>query len=97
VNINDPCESAVFSMDEIEMLAELEHKRWHAERSLAGWTFGEADDKKIRTTPFLVDWKDLDESIKDYDRGAVRNIPVILGLIEMKVVRRHGNKLNPGN
>jgi hypothetical protein len=70
-----------FPEDEVENLAILEHKRWCAERSLAGWTFGKDDDPKTRKNQNLVDWKDLPESIKEYDRSSVRNIPYVLMLV----------------
>jgi len=39
VSKDDPRPSSVFSEEEIEKLSELEHRRWNAERSLAGWSF----------------------------------------------------------
>jgi hypothetical protein len=72
------------------MLAEMEQRRWHAERSLTGWTHDEHDDKIARSTHYLIDWNDprLPESIKDYDRDSVKYIPTVFGLIERKVVGR---------
>ena len=88
VSTDDPRPAATFSEEEIEKLSELEHHRWNAERSLAGWTFGKPKNNKTRKTPYLTDWNKLSEDIKDYDRDAVRNIPDVLGLVGLKVVRR---------
>jgi len=90
VDIKDRREPAIFSKEEIEMLAELEHERWQAERSLAGWSYGASDNKKTRTTPFLLEWtnENLSDSVKDYDRGSVINIPIVLNLVGLKVVRK---------
>jgi len=91
VCIEDPGECTVFTKEEIELLAELEHRRWCAERSLAGWTKGPIRDKVARITPFLIDWNDpeLDESVKDYDRDSVISIPSILKLAGEKAIRRN--------
>jgi len=88
VNSDDPRPSAIFSIEEIERLSELEHQRWNAERSLAGWTFDEQKNDKTRKTPYLTDWDKLNEDIKEYDRDAVRNIPSVLELIGMKAIRQ---------
>lgn len=88
VSKDDPRSSATFSEEEIEKLSELEHRRWNAERSLSGWTFGKQKNDKTRKTPYLIDWKDLSEDIKDYDRNTVKNIPNVLGLVGLKVVRK---------
>ncbi len=88
VGKNDPRPSATFSEEEIEKLSELEHRRWNAERSLAGWTFDKQKNSKTRKTPYLTDWNNLTEDIKDYDREAVKNIPNVLDLVGMKAVRR---------
>ncbi|MCK4677384.1 MAG: hypothetical protein KAT48_04570 [Bacteroidales bacterium] len=50
-------------------------------------TFSKENDK-TRKTPYLTDWNKLPESIKNYDREAVKNIPNILSLVELKVVRK---------
>lgn len=79
-----------FTAREIELLAEMEHARWNAERFLAGWHYGTPSNKPLRVNENLLPWADLHDSIRKYDREAVANIPVILGLVEppMKVVRR---------
>lgn len=63
-----------FTEEEIETLATMEHNRWNAERWLAGWRKG-PKDKARRITPYLVEWEELSEDIKNYDRDSVRNIP----------------------
>ncbi len=68
-----------FRADEIEILARMEHRRWVAERFLAGWRPGPKDNAN-KITPYLVDYDLLDDTIKDYDRDTVRNLP---RLIEM--------------
>ncbi len=76
-----------FSEEEINLLGELEHERWTAERRAAGWTPGPRD-AHARTTPYLVPWDDLEESVRELDRQFVRSLPDILadaGLILRRV------------
>jgi len=67
-----------FTPAEVEVLARVEHARWNAERLLSGWTLGDRADKQRRISPYLVDWDDLADDIREYDRGAIRAIPRIL-------------------
>lgn len=66
-----------FTDDEIDVLGRLEHKRWTEERLAAGWTPGPRDTA-AKTTPYLVPWETLDESVREVDRGFVRALPDVL-------------------
>jgi hypothetical protein len=67
-------------------MAEIEHGRWNVERLLSYWSLGERNiDKK--TSPYLVSWSDLPESIRKYDRQAVVEIPNLL--------KRYGYEIVP--
>jgi hypothetical protein len=88
---NDPRPEAVFREEELDILSKLEHQRWSADRSLAGWIYGKAKSASKRKTPYLTKWKKLTEEIKDYDREVVKSIPVVLGTLDLKMVRRESN------
>ena len=88
VSNDDPRPSAKFTKEEIELLSKLEHSRWYAERSLAGWTFDNQSNDQTRKTPYLVEWSKLPNNIQDYDKETIIDIPAVLGLIGMKVVRQ---------
>ena len=72
--------------DEIELLARLEHLRWCDERRSAGWRPGQRDPAS-RTTPFLVPWEELDDSARELDRAAVRDLPRFLADLGYAVLR----------
>lgn len=74
--------------DELEVLARMEHARWNADRFLAGWTAGEKNNAELKT-PYLVDWEQLSEEIKDYDRDPVRNLPELARELGMKIVEKN--------
>jgi hypothetical protein len=66
-----------FSVEELDMLSEMEHERFNAERLQRQWRMGPRNSKQ-RTTPFLVPWRDLTQEWKDVDRVMVECVPRIL-------------------
>jgi hypothetical protein len=81
-----------FTAQEVEMLAELEHRRWNAERWLSGWTYGDPTDKVRRIHKCLVPWQQLPDEIQEYDRETIRKMPAWLAKVSpaMKLVRGGG-------
>jgi voltage-gated potassium channel Kch len=76
-----------FTDDEVEVMAQLEHDRWVAERRRGGWRSGPRDSS-ARTTPWLVAWEDLPEDIRDYDRMFVRHLPDLLARVGLQAGHR---------
>ncbi len=73
---------------EIELLARVEHDRWAAERLADGWVPGPVRDPEAKTTPYLVDYDDLTEEVKDYDRQPMRELVDRLAAAGFALVRR---------
>jgi len=69
--------------DIVETLAIIEHEEWVEERLTSGWIYGKEKDSEKKVSPYLIPFDELTEEIKDYDRDAIRNIPVLLELIGM--------------
>lgn len=67
-----------FNNDQVELLAEMEHDRWNAERLQNQWGKGEERDVHKRKSPFLIPWGDLETQWQDIDRAMVRCYPKIL-------------------
>ena len=94
-----PCDSSddgghvEFTKDEIELLAKMEHRRWMAERFLAGWRQGPKDFDE-RSSPYLVSWEKLETGypkIQEIDRNFVRGLPNLVQAGGMKIYRKaHG-------
>lgn len=76
-----------FAPHEVEHLARLEHDRWWKEREADGWTFAPEKDVTEKKSPYLVEWEELSEEIREYDRIAVRGIPAFLARAGFRVVR----------
>lgn len=81
-----PRDRFAFTSDELELLARDEHRRWCDERTADGWTQGERDPLTKRT-PYLVGWEALPESVREYDREAVRAIPALLAAAGFRAAR----------
>ncbi|MCI0601534.1 NAD-binding protein [bacterium] len=76
-----------FTTEELERLATMEHDRWNREKLEQGWKYGSVKNAETKETPYLVDYNQLTEEIKDYDRNAVRQIPQLLARIGFQIYR----------
>ena len=72
---------------EIETLARMEHNRWQANRSLAGYRPGPRDDRRL-FHPDLRPYEDLEEDVKDKDRLFIRALPDLAERLGRIIVRR---------
>jgi hypothetical protein len=82
----DPA-SFEFSSDEVERLARMEHQRWVTERRLEGWRVGPRRDDAEKTSPYLVDWQDLPEDVREVDRSFIRSLPRALAEVGLRIRR----------
>jgi hypothetical protein len=76
-----------FTSEEIDTMARLEHDRWVAERSAAGWHPGPERNLERRETADLVPWEQLTEDVRTLDRNTVRAIPAFLARAGLRPVR----------
>ena len=76
-----------FAPLEVERLAQVEHRRWAADRHLNGWTYAPVRDNALRHHPQLIPYADLSEPMKDLDRFVVRLVPTLLARSGLAVVR----------
>ena len=73
---------------EVECLAVLEHRRWIAERTKAGWTYGDKRDVNAKTSPYLVPWEELPDRAREWNRSAIRNIPALLSSETLAIAKK---------
>lgn len=66
---------------EIELLAQMEHARWCAERWLAGWEPAPTTDRPNRKSADLVLWDRLSDESKTKDIDSVKLIPQIITVL----------------
>ncbi len=67
-----------FSESEVLRLAEIEKKRWVAERAAIGWTFGEVRSDLAKIHPGLKSWQSSSTSERAQDMASVQKLPGIL-------------------
>lgn len=82
----DP-ELLAFSPEEVEGMAQLEHKRFVDERLREGWRYGAQKDEARKISPGLIPYDELSEVEKDKDRNTVRGIPEFLAKAGYQVYR----------
>jgi hypothetical protein len=83
----EPSTSFVLSDEQVEILAEMEHKRLVKERSEEGWTYSALRDTERKVSPLLIPWSQLPGEVKDRDRNAVRRIPELLKMSGFEVYK----------
>jgi voltage-gated potassium channel Kch len=71
-------ESSLDKGNQIELLAQMEHARWAAEKRLLGYQYGDPRDDAAKKHPSLDLWTKLSHDVQDYDRDQVRGIPAAL-------------------
>jgi len=77
-----------FTPEEVELMAEIEHKRWREERERAGWKHKKGPKNiKKKTSPYLVPWNELPEEIKKINRNTVRAFPSFLAKTDFQIYR----------
>jgi len=88
-NVDDIEPEVVFPPDDLimELLAQLEHRRWMADKYLAGYSYGKVRDEDRMLHPDLIPWEQLSEADKEKDRDNIRQIPRLLKLQGQKVCR----------
>ena len=65
----------------VEQLARNVHDNWAIGRIKEGWTYGTQRDDKNKKHPCLVDYDDLPDTEKEYDRStAVETLKLIIKL-----------------
>jgi hypothetical protein len=77
-----------FTAEEIDIMAAMEHRRWLNERRNEGWTYAPGPKNLSRkTSPVLLEWEELPEDIKQYNRDTVRSLPVFLARAGFQIFR----------
>ncbi|HEY2765989.1 MAG TPA: NAD-binding protein [Pseudonocardiaceae bacterium] len=81
----DGAEPFEFRSGEVDMLAELEHERWVAERRAAGFEYGPV--RVGNRHPDLLDWADLPQAARDKDVDVVEHLPAVLEQAGFQILR----------
>lgn len=61
----------------VEKLAKMEHRRWFAEKRLAGWKYSPGRNNEKKLHPNLVTFDELPKHIKEQNYDIIKSIPTI--------------------
>ena len=77
-----------FEVHELERLAKMEHERWRAERTRAGWSHAPGPrDNEQKTNPLLVPWEHLEHGAQESNREPIRELPKVLERCGFRIYR----------
>jgi hypothetical protein len=85
----DP-EPFVYTAEELDLLARMEHDRWSDDRVADGWVLDRTlkdSDVEHKRTPWLVGWDELPEDMKQWDRETIERFPVLLARAGFRLKR----------
>ena len=71
----------------LEALAQLEHRRWMADKYIAGYRYGIKRDEMRMLHPDILPWEKLSEQDKDKDRRNIYQIAELVALAGQKIVQ----------
>jgi hypothetical protein len=66
--------------EKVEQLAEMEHRRWMANKYLYDWNYGKVRNTFMKEHESILPFELLDEGTKDYDRQQIMDIREIIEL-----------------
>lgn len=76
-----------YEMDALaESIAKNVHEVWAAGRIADGWTFGEVRNDALKQTPCLVQYEELTEEEKEYDRRTSQETLKLIMKLGFKIV-----------
>ena len=76
-----------FSADEVELMTQMEHKRFVAERLRQGFTYAPTKDLAKKKSPTLIPWQELPDLEKEKDRNSVRQLSNVLAKARFQIYR----------
>ncbi len=86
VDVNVNSDKLAIAPDIIDILAQVEHRRWMACHYLEGWQYASTRNDAARTHPDLVPWNKLSELAKKYDRNQINLINQNHGMLNNKSI-----------
>lgn len=85
----DPTPETVFPGDKemLDVLAQIEHRRWMADKFLSGYSYGTERDEDRMLHPDLISWENLSEPDREKDRDNIRQIVTLAAMRNKKICR----------
>lgn len=80
-------ENFLFSTEEVDRMARMEHIRWCEDRLRDGWTYGRDRDDEQKIHPDLIVWDRLTDEAREKDIAAAKLIPSLLARAGFQIYR----------
>ena len=68
----------------LEQLAEMEHRRWMADRLLNGWTYADKRNDELKLHNLIIPYDVLSEAEKQKDRDTILQLRQYLGIFKQR-------------
>jgi RyR domain-containing protein len=81
-----------FPDDDVELMADAEHRGWEESKRLDGWSYWRSRNNKALRHPLLKPYESLPEADKNLDRDAIGQYPAHARFIGYRIVRARGRK-----
>ncbi|WP_428912290.1 RyR domain-containing protein [Niallia sp. Krafla_26] len=85
ISVDERPENVKFLDQEVELLAEYEHKKFTLEKKEAGWRYGKEYDVDKKTDPMIVSWDCLHEIYQNHIIDSIKAWPEILAKANFKI------------
>ncbi|MBO0985218.1 RyR domain-containing protein [Rathayibacter sp. SD072] len=76
--------------DAVDRASVAEHARWAKAKRANGYVFGPIRDDERKVHPYLVQWENLSESVRELDRQRIRLIPAVVKILGYALVIEGG-------
>ena len=92
-------QTLAFTPEQVHRLADMEHRRWVAQKQLEGWTYTTGTkDVEHKLSPLLLDFDELPETEKRKDeRAVVVHSRRLLDNLKLRSTRPHGRGRAPAS
>jgi hypothetical protein len=77
----------LFSQEEIDMMARIEHARWCWERRLSGWTYYYKKIEKRKRHNLLIPYDKLTQENKDKNIDSIKKIPELMESVGYEIYK----------
>lgn len=78
----------IFTPDQVQQMAQLEHALWSQWKRETGWHYAPKRDDEQKFHPDLVPWKDLPESEKKKNEDYIRTLPALLAELGFQIDKK---------
>jgi len=77
-----------FPAEDIDQMAQIEHRLWCEWKQHSGWQFGEQRNNQLKTNPDIAPWEELPEREKLKNQNFIQQLPALLANMGFQIDRK---------